>query len=333
MDFLSLHWLRPWWLLAILPVAILFVPLTLQAWRDTVWLKACDAHLLPHLLLGGQVQARFFKKALLFLSFLLATIALAGPCYKTIAAPIFQLNTARVIVFDLSTAQWANDVAPNRLTRARFKLLDLLQALQEGQTGLILFTQQPFVVSPLTPDTQTIISQVDQLSPEIMPVQGHQLSLALLKAQSLLQKAGANKGDIVVFTTQDPDKDAISTAKTLAQQGFKTDVLYIGTSSGGSITTPAGELAKDKNGNIIISRLHIPLLSSLADAGHGELWTLDTPTQTIIKTLNPPHATQNTGKSHATQTRIALDNGYIWLWPLLIVGLWVFRRGRLQELL
>jgi Ca-activated chloride channel homolog len=311
----------------------LFIPLTLQTWRDTAWHKACDPHLLPHLLVIKNTPLIFIKKALLFLGFLFAIIALAGPCYKTIEAPIFQLNTSRVIVFDLSTAEWANDVAPNRLTRARFKLLDLLQALREGQTGLVVFTAAPFTVSPLTLDTQTIIAQINELSPDIMPVEGYQLSLALLKAQSLLQKAGMHKGNIIVFSAQSPDANAIATAKTLAHQGFSTDVLSIGTSTGGSITTPAGELAKDKNGNIIISRLDKSLLSALAKAGQGHLWSLDTPTESIIQTLNPRHATQNTSKTQATQTRIWLDNGYIWLWPLLFLMLWVFRRGRLQEFL
>ncbi|MBY0377409.1 MAG: VWA domain-containing protein, partial [Gammaproteobacteria bacterium] len=213
MDFLYLHWLRPWWLVAILPVILLFIPLTLQTWRNNAWHKACDPHLLPHLLVVSNTRTFFIKKSLLCCGFLLAIIALAGPCYKTIEAPVFQTNTSRVIVFDLSAAQWANDIAPNRLTRARFKLLDLLQALEEGQTGLVVFTAAPFMVSPLTSDTQTISAQINELSPDIMPVQGYQLSLALLKAQSLLQKAGAKKGDIIVFSAQNPDKEAIATAK------------------------------------------------------------------------------------------------------------------------
>lgn len=333
MDFLYLHWLRPWWLLAILPLILLFIPLVLQTWRDNAWQKICDPHLLPHLLILKKTASTRIKKGLFFLGFLLAIIALAGPSYKTIRAPVFQLNTARVMVFDLSTAQWANDIAPNRLTRARFKLLDLLQALKEGQTGLILFTAQAFVAAPLTQDTQTIIAQINELSPDIMPVQGYQLDSALLKAQTLLQKAGANKGHILVFSAQNPDSKAIATAKTLARQGFTTDVLYIGTSTGASIKTPAGELAKDEKGNIIISRLDMQQLSALAKAGHGQLWSLDTPTQTIVDTLNPQHAAKNTSKTQATQTRIWLDNGYIWLWPLLILILWFFRRGRLQEFL
>lgn len=333
MDFLGLHWLRPWWLLALLPVLALLLPLTLQSWRDNAWRKVCDPHLLPHLLIGDSTRLTVLKKGVLLLGFLLAIISLAGPCYKTSVAPIFQLNTARVIVFDLSTAQWANDIAPNRLTRARFKLLDLLQNLKEGQTGLVVFTAQPFVVSPLTHDTQTLVSAVGELSPEIMPVQGYQLNTALLEAKTLLEKAGAHNGHIVVFTAQNPNKVDIATAKTLAKQGFYTDVLYSGTAAGSTLSTPEGSLVKDEKGNIIISRLDKTALSHLARAGHGQLWSLDTPVATIIQCLNPQLALKNTGKTHAGETRIWLDNGYIGLWPLLILVLYAFRRGRLQELL
>lgn len=333
MDFLGLHWLRPWWLLTLLPVLALLLPLTLQSWRDNAWRKACDPHLLPHLLIGNSTRLAVAKKCLLLLGFLLAIIALAGPCYKATAAPIFQLNTARVIVFDLSTTQGANDIAPNRLTRARFKLLDLLQGLQEGQTGLVVFTAQPFVVSPLTHDTQTLVNMVGELSPDIMPVQGFQLNTALLKAQSVLEKAGAHNGRIVVFTTQNPNAVDISTAKALAKQGFDTDVLYIGTTAGSTINTPAGTLAKDEKGNIIVSRLDKALLSNLARAGHGQLWSVESPMNTIVHSLNPQLASKSASKTHAAETKIWLDNGYIWLWPLLILVLCAFRRGRLQELL
>lgn len=333
MSFLGLYWLRPWWLLALLPVLFLLFPLTVQSWRNTAWSKACDPHLLSHLLIGHSTRAAILKKCIVLLGFLLATIALAGPCYKTRVAPIFQLNTARVIVFDLSTAQWANDVAPNRLTRARFKLLDLLQGLQEGQTGLVVFTAQPFVVAPLTQDTQTLVNTITELSPEIMPVQGYQLNSALLKAKTVLEKAGAHNGHIVVFTAQNPTPLDIATAKTLAKQGFYTDVLYSGTLANSTLSTPDGSLIKDEKGNIVISRLDKTTLSHLAKAGHGQLWSLDTPIATIIHSLNPQFAVKNASKSHAAQTKIWMDNGYIWLWPLLILVLCAFRRGRLQELL
>ena len=167
---MNFHWLRPEWLLAILPLLILFIPLILKNTRDTVWQKACDPHLLPHLFIVHKTSFALLQKIMLFSGFLLTIIALAGPSYKTISVPIFELNTARVIVFDLSTAEWSTDLSPNRLTRARFKLLDLLQALEEGQTGLVLFTEQAFPVTPLTQDTQTIITQINELSPDIMPV-------------------------------------------------------------------------------------------------------------------------------------------------------------------
>ena len=329
---MNFHWLRPEWLLAIFPLLILFILLILKNTRDTVWQKACDPHLLPHLFVH-KTSSTLFKKIMLFFGFLLTIIALAGPSYKAITVPTFQLNTARVIVFDLSTAEWATDLSPNRLTRARFKLLDLLQALEEGQTGLVLFTEQAFPVTPLTQDTQTIIAQIHELSPDIMPIQGYRLDLALLKAQTLLKQAGVQKGQIVVFSAQNPDQKAIATAKTLAQQGIITNVLSIGTSSGGAITTSTGELAKDRNGNILVSRLNPSTFSALAKAGQGQWWTVDTPTQTIVHTLNPLHATKNTGKRVESQTKIPLDNGYIWIWPVLILGLWLFRRGRLEDFL
>jgi Ca-activated chloride channel family protein len=333
MDFLYLHWLRPWWLLALLPVIALLLPLALQSWRDNAWSSICDAHLLPHLLIGDHSRSILFKKVLVFLSFLLVIIALAGPCYKTVNAPVFQSNASRVIVFDLSNATLATDIVPNRLTRARFKLLDVLHALKEGQTGLLAFSQQPFVVSPLTSDSETLVNQVNALSPGIMPVQGYQLTSALLKAKALLQQSGAHTGHIVVFTTQNPTNDDINTARMLAKDGFHIDVLPIGSNTSSTITNTDGSLVKDAAGNIVITSLNPTTLAALAKAGRGQLWSLNTPIDTILKTLNPLAAQKKASDTHDATTKIWLDNGYIWLWPVLILALWAFRKGRLQELL
>ncbi len=331
MDFLFLHWLRPAWLLALFPVLALLLPLSLSALGQNPWRKVCDPHLLPHLLMANQTSSRKSPKILILIGFLLCIIALAGPSVQSLKVPVFKLNTARVIVFDLSNAQSATDIKPNRLTRARFKALDLLNALQEGQTGLLAFSQYPFVVSPLTADTQTLVNQIPELSPEIMPTQGYDLSAALLKAKTLIQAGGAKRGDIVVFTAQSPHPKDLDTAKTLAKQGFRIDVLPIGSSAQSSIRAADGSLLKDSSGNIIVTQWDPAALSALARAGHGQLWSLDTPISQMVSILNPHNAQQSRDSSQA-QTRLWVDQGYYLIWLLLILVLGAFRKGRLQEL-
>ena len=94
-------------------------------------------------------------------------LALAGPSWNKIPLPIHKQQTPLVILLDLSPSMWAEDVKPNRLTRARLKLIDLLHTRQEGTTALVAYAGDAHVVTPLTDDTATIISLLHPLTPTI----------------------------------------------------------------------------------------------------------------------------------------------------------------------
>ena len=88
---------------------------------------------------------------------------------------------------DMSYSMYATDIAPNRLTQARFKALDLLQLFKEGETGLIAYAGDAFTVSPLTTDVTTLENLIPSLSPEIMPSKGSNVLAGIDQAVSLLK--------------------------------------------------------------------------------------------------------------------------------------------------
>jgi Ca-activated chloride channel family protein len=92
----------------------------------------------------------------------------------------------------------ATDLAPDRLTRARYKIRDLLAARQQGQTALVVFAGRPFEVTPLTDDVNTISSQLEIMTPALMPVPGSDLLGAYQQASALLRQAGHTEGDILL---------------------------------------------------------------------------------------------------------------------------------------
>lgn len=246
------HFLRPWWLLLLLPLTVLLWRLLrsrdqAEAWRDLV-----DPHLLNHLLVDAGGRMRRQPMLLLGLGWLLLVLAVAGPTWQRLPQPVFQAQEYRVIVLDLSPSMNTPDRPPSRLTQARFEVLDMLRRWQEGQTAMIAFGAEPYVVSPLTSDVETIALQVPSLETELLPLEGPQrVDLALQEAGLLLQQASAPEGLIILVTDKlTAPAAAIETASALTQRQYRVSVLGMGNSD----EQPLRKLALAGNGIYVSAR-------------------------------------------------------------------------------
>ena len=152
------HFLYPWWLLLLLPLALLLWQLRRRRGAgDGAWSKLVDPLLQPYVIVQGEAAQRDRSWLLAALAGIIAILALAGPAWKKQPQPVHRLQSPLVILLDLSASMYAQDIKPSRLTRARFELSDLLEARREGQTGLIVFAGDAFAVTPLTEDNLSLI--------------------------------------------------------------------------------------------------------------------------------------------------------------------------------
>ena len=237
-----------------------------------------DAHLLPHLLVGSEGAPRRLPIGLLALGWLVAVLALAGPVWERLPVPVFTVDAKRVILLDLSPSMNAADVPPSRLVRARFEVLDLLRASREGQVALVAYGPEPFVVSPLTGDAQTIADQVPRLTSDLIPVPGpRRTDRALEAAAELLAQGGAGPGEVILISdgvsaaaSVAADRaSSVAAARALAGAGHRVSVLAVGTPEGAPVPDAAGGFASDAGGAIPLSRLDRQGLEALARAGGG----------------------------------------------------------------
>lgn len=273
-DTLTLHFIRPAWLLA-LPLAVL-IP---WAWRrlrrpSGDWARICDPHLLRWLSAGQSGSGRgklgpWWSGGVIAV----AALALSGPSWQKLPDTSYSARDARVIVFDLSASMLAEDLKPNRLTRVRFRLSDMLQEIDEGQLGLVAFAGDAYIVSPLTSDMNTITNMLPALQPTIMPVAGSRADRGLEMAAELLERAGQPRGQILLITDSASASD-IATAKRLSRSGIQTSVLAVGTPEGAPIPSGKGFVVND-SGGVVIARLEGESLRSLALAGEGQFSVLD----------------------------------------------------------
>lgn len=267
------HFLRPWWLLGIVPAALLVALLWQRKASYGSWDKVISPHLLPHLMQGGQAVQHRGPLLVLLTGWLLACLAMAGPTWQKLPQAVQKKVDAQVIVLDLSLSMYSTDLAPSRLLRARMKLTDILARSKEGLTALVVFAGTAHVVTPLTDDSNTILSMVNSLSPDIMPIKGSDAVAAVKKALEVLKQGGVNEGRILLMTDGVP-ANFIDELRPVITASTPVSIMGIGTRDGAPIPLPDGTFVKGSDGQIVVPRLNIDSLKQAARQLGGRFSTL-----------------------------------------------------------
>ncbi|MGZ5013181.1 MAG: VWA domain-containing protein, partial [Methylobacter sp.] len=329
MNITEFHFIRPYWLLALIPYLAILAVMLRNKLSQGNWSAVCDAALLPYLLQEKAVNQSRWPITTGAIAALLAIVALAGPTWERLPSPVFRNDSALIIALDLSRSMDASDIKPSRLVMARYKIADILKQRKDGQTALLVYAGDAFTVTPLTDDTETIDSQLSALNTDIMPSQGSNTVSALEKAVELFKQAGLQKGSILLVT------DGVDVDKTLAAvkslDKYQLSILGVGTDDGAPVALPEGGFLKDEQGNIVVPKLNSNELRKLAQAGNGVYQTITANNADIQAVLtNVDRSVQQQGKQN---DNLVLDQ---WAekgpWLLLLVlplAALTFRKGLL----
>ena len=324
----ALHFLRPWWLLAMIPT----IALTLVWARHRVSGSHWEASIAPELLAvllepnkGSRIRILVWIVAW---GLALCAMGLAGPTWERLPQPVEQKNDALVIALDLSLSMFAKDIAPSRLVRARQKVTDILRSRNEGFTALVAYAGDAHAVVPLTDDTHTIENLLAALSPEMMPVFGSKPSSALEVAHQLFQNAHVSQGRILLVTD---GIDRISDVTKFRDARFPISILGLGTTRGAEIpldfVNQPGRVLQTEAGAAIVARLDEERLRDIARLSHGRYHTLTLNDSDIRHVLATSLPQDDETLQVDREFDIWADSGYwvcVILLPLLLLG---FRRG------
>ncbi len=332
----SLHFLRPMWLLTLLPAAALFWMIWRLKQTNRSWSAVCDPALLPYLLTDGQTRSSHNLLWVSAVAVSLSIIALAGPVWKQLPQPLFEAESALIIALDLSRSMDATDIKPSRLARARHKIADILSDRREGQTALIVYAAYAFVVCPLTDDASTILSLVESLDSSMMPGQGSRPDRAVKHAIEIFKKAGAVDGRLLLISDDMEPSAALDEQLTeLLENGHEIALLAIGTDAGAPMPMSTGGFVKDQSGNIVIPKLDVQAMQRWAVQHRSKFATITTDNHDIQFLLAGLDARPSV-QSESTEQRIKTDR---WQeegpWLLLLVlplAALCFRRGWLLSL-
>jgi len=326
MNYADFHFLRPEWLI-ILPfiLGLIFLFKT-QLLSSGNWLKLIEPELIPYVLSRHQLQEKKYKWWLISITTILILVALAGPTWERLEQPAFRIDQSLVIALDLSRSMNAQDVNPDRITRARLKVLDILKRRQSAQVALIVYSANAFTVTPLTTDSKTIASLVGSLDTKIMPSRGSYPAAAIDKGLQLLKQAGVINGEVLLVTDGGSTSAAIASAKKLKEEGYSLSILGIGSLNGAPIPQEDGGFITDRNGQIAVAKLAMEDLIELTRIGGGKYVSLTADDRDLDSLLS----NRITSSSQGDQSLATDQWSEFGPWLLLIImpiASLAFRRG------
>ena len=270
MDFnlMEFEFLRPELLWLYIPACILITLIMLQKQKHKGSQTVIASHLAQFIMSDGKKQTKP-SSIWLVLFLLIGVLAAAGPSWQKHSVPVYQAKHARVIVMDMSSSMYSEDIKPNRLSQARFKTLDMVELFKEGETALIAYAGSAFTISPLTSDAQTLTNLIPSLSPEIMPEKGSNVLAALVLAKELLQQAGYLNGDIILVTDGIDSEDMSDVSDYVADMDYKLNIYAVATEQGAPIKLPQAGFLKDQYGQIVIPKANFSALNNITKQGSG----------------------------------------------------------------
>lgn len=322
-------WLRPQalWLL----LAWLFVVIPALIWRSRQQQgpeQVIAPHLRAHMIIGKSARQTRWKRIGTALFFLIAILALAGPAWQKVELPVFNQDRGAVLLLDTSVQTRAQDIAPDRFSQLRFKAIDLVEQFREGQLGFVAYAGDAFVVNPLTRDGATILQNLRVITPEIMPIRGHDPVLAMRAAIELLTDGGYREGDIYWLTSGIDQRDMQELRTLLQQHSFRVSVLAVGTAEGAPVRDANGEFVRDGQGRVLLPRLVPDYLQRITRETGGLYVTAQTDDSDITLLYEQSLRLGDFSESEIT--------GELWLdgapWLALLLLPWLLplaRRGQL----
>ncbi len=324
-HFLRVEWL---WLLPLWGLVLWFLPKIQSSQID--WAQWIAPPLQRLFIVSSQISQHRKKQLQVgfALIWIMGTLALAGPAWERLPQPLLVRDQARVILLDLSYSMLATDLQPNRLERARYKIEDLLNRFQEGQTAIILYAGDAHTLVPLTEDVETIRTLLPSLHPSLMPVRGSRPDLAFENVIEMLNQVDIQNSHLIWITDGIDDQQVKPLQNLLSSQRHKLTVLAVGTPSGAPIVLEKGNYLKDTDNNIVIPQLDLALLRAVAEALGGQVLPVQYDDSDLERLVASEEKDQGFQEQEEELTTDRWREEGPWLFVLLLpLVAMIFRRG------
>ena len=260
------------YLLLLLLIPLLFVAYAVQLRiRRRRIAKLGNPELVKQLMPNASTGKGWLKVSLLALAWFFFVIGLARPQLGARLREHESQGVEVMIALDVSNSMLAEDYSPNRLERSKLAISRLVDKLQGDRIGLVVFAGESFVQLPITADYVSAKLFLKSINTESVPIQGTDLASAMMaSARSFSTQSERSRAIILITDGEDHEGDALEAARTIAEQGIRIYCIGVGSPQGKPIPLKGGGLMKDKNGDIVVSRLDEDILQEIAGIGGGK---------------------------------------------------------------
>ena len=260
----------PHYLLLLLLIPFFFLGMGLWLWGRRRRLRRFGDEALVNELMPSWSRGKLWvRTVLLSLAFFFFVIGLSRPQLGAKLKDHKIKGAEIMIVLDVSNSMLAQDYSPDRLERAKLAISRITDKLKDDRIGLIVFAGTSFVQLPITSDYVSAKMFLNSISTESIPIQGTAIGDAISTAVRGFSAQSEHSRAIIVITDgENHEDDAVAAAKQAAEAGIKVYTIGVGSADGQPIPMN-GELLKDKDGNIVVTRLDEETLRKVASAGGG----------------------------------------------------------------
>lgn len=211
-----------------------------------------------------------------FVALCFMVLLLARPQFGSKVEIVKRHGIETVIALDISNSMLAEDVAPNRLEKSKNIISRLVDSFEDDKIGLIVFAGDAFIQLPITSDFISAKMFLESINPGLIARQGTNIKAAIdMGTRSFTPREGVGKALIIITDGENHEGGAVEAAKAAAEQGMMVYVMGVGSPSGAPIPSGRNDFRRDKDGNVIVTKLNEQMCQEIAAAGGGVYIRID----------------------------------------------------------
>jgi len=265
-----MYFAQPQYLALILLIPAFFVVRGIMMYRRRRRVRRFgDEELVSALMPSWSKSKAWVRTVLYSLAFFFFVLGLSRPQTGARLSERKASGAEVVIALDVSNSMLAKDYSPNRLERAKLAISRLSEKLEEDRIGLVIFAGTSFVQVPVTTDYVSAKMFLGSITTESVPIQGTAIGEAILTSiRSFSAQSEKSRAIIVITDGENHEDDPVEAARQAAEMGIKVYTIGVGSVQGEPIPSPDG-LLRDRDGNIVVTKLDEQILKDIASAGGG----------------------------------------------------------------
>ena len=262
------------WVLGVIP-AIVLCFLILQVWKYKAQNKFANKVLLKRLTPNSSLFKSILKVIMISLVFACLAIALVNPKIGTKLETVKREGVDIVFAIDVSKSMLAEDIAPNRLEKAKQLVTQIINKLASDRVGIIAYAGKAFPQLPITTDYAAAKMFLQSMNTDMLSSQGTAINEAIKLAKTYYDDAEqTNRVLIIISDGEDHSEEAAAVAKEASEEGIRIFTIGVGDIKGGPIPEKRNGIVlnykKDRQGETVITHLNEEVLKDIASNAHGE---------------------------------------------------------------